>query len=209
MARPHKQKKQNKPVARPSRNPSPPPAAVNAPPELQAVLDTILRIARESPEGWGTVAGVLKEQDQIEPEVFLEFVARNMGREVLPLLRGAALDEDDTLATAALKALPLVGTRAAGDVLVEAYAAHPEGERAVLAWQGVQALQARGINVSVPEPDGVQRTVVPAFNVREVFASLPDGVGSRSVYARAQDRYGVWQTVAVVWNDRAGVKDGF
>jgi len=93
-------------------------------------------------------------------------------------------------------------------VLVEAFAAYPEGERARIAWEGVQALQALGINVSVPQPDGVRRTV-PLFQLRETWEAVPDGVGSRATYARGQDRYGVWLSIALEWNDQAGVKDGF
>ena len=200
MAKRPKSKKPNRP-ARPA-------AASAATPEVQAVLAQLQTVARESPEGWGTVAQGLKDQEEVEPEVILEFLAREMGKEVLPLLRGAALDEDEDLAAGALKALPLLGTRAAGEALAEAYAAHPAGERARLAWQGVQALQARGINVTVPEPEGV-RQATAAYQLREAWESAPDGVGSRELVVRGQDRYGVWQTFTLVWNDRAGIKDGF
>ena len=159
-----KRPKSKKPNHRPNR-----PAAGSAvPPEIQAVLSQLKTVAKESPEGWGTVAGVLKDNEEIEPDVVLEFLARELGKEVLPLLRGAALDEDEALAAGALKALPLLGTRAAGEVLAEAYGAYPEGERARLAWQGVQALQARGINVTVPEPDGV-RQAATAYQLREAW----------------------------------------
>jgi len=201
-----------RPKSKPSRKPAassgaPAPAASpNVPPEIQAAVAGIRQIARESPEGWGTVATALKEQPDVEPEVLFEFLARNLGKETLPLLRGAALDEDDTFAEAALRALPLLGTRAAGDALTEAYAAYPAGERARLAWQGVEALRARGINVEVPEPEGV-RKVVPAYELRETWESLPDAVGSVEVAARLQDRYGVWHAIVVVTNEQAGVKN--
>lgn len=177
-----------------------------APEEIREAVAAIQRVVREAPEGWGAIAEVLRS-DEADPDALLEFLARSMGKEVLPLLRGLSLDETDDLALAALRALPLLGTRAAGDALVEAYAAHPEGERARLAWQGVEALRARGINVAVPEPGGV-RPVAPAYQLREVWESVPDGVGSRETIARVQDRYGVWHSVVVIWNDRAGVKDG-
>jgi hypothetical protein len=72
----------------------------------------------------------------------------------------------------------------------------------------VQALQARGIKVSVPEPEGA-RPQTATYQIREIRESFPDGVGSLETLSRLQDRYGVWYTIAVVWNDRAGVKDGF
>jgi hypothetical protein len=192
-----------KKISRPVRTGAP-----EIPPEMQGVLRDMTRLARESPDGWGTIAQVFLENPEFEPEIVLPFLAQSLGKEVLPLLRGAALEEEEELAIGALKALPLLKSRAAGDVLVEAFAAYPDGDRARLAWEGVQALQAQGINVSVPEPDGVRR-VVPAFELREMWETAADGVGSRSAHARGQDRYGVWQTVMVVWNDRAGVKDGF
>jgi hypothetical protein len=194
-----------------SNRPGKPPRQAEAPPipsEIQAATRGILQIARESPEGWGTVAQALREQGEFEPEVMLEFLARSIGKEVLPLLRGLALEDDDAMAEAALKALPLLGTRSAGEALVEAYAAHAVGARARLAWEGVQALQSRGINVSVPEPEQV-RVPVPALQIRECWESFPDGVGSRETAVRAQDRYGVWHTILICWNDQAGVKDGF
>jgi hypothetical protein len=181
---------------------------IEGPPEVQAALRGVIQVVRESPEGWGTIAQVLKENEEIEPDVFLQFLALSLQKEALPLLRGLALDEDDVLAEAALKALPLLGTRAAGETLAEVYAAHPDGERARLAWQGVEALQARGINVSVPEPEGVRKATA-AYQMRETWESLSDGVGSRETIVRLQDRYGVWQALMLVWNDQAGVKDAF
>lgn len=199
MAKREKGKRPNRPVQRQAASPQ-------VPEEIRGAVAAIQQVVREAPGGWGTVAEVLKSPD-VDAEAVLEFLARSMGKEVLPLLRGLSLDEDEELGLAALGALPLLGTRAAGDVLVEAYAAHPEGERARLAWQGVEALRARGINVAVPEPGGV-RTVAPQFQLREVVESVSDGVGTRETIARVQDRYGVWHSVVVIWNDRAGVKDG-
>ena len=182
-------------------------AAPTAPPEVLAAARSLQQLARESPEGWGTIARALKEQPEADPDALLQFLALNLGKEVLPLLRGAALDEDEELALAALGALPLLGTRAAGDILVEAFQAHSEGERGNAAWKGVEALQARGINVSVPKPEGAGGAV-PQYTVKETWESLTDGVGSRETVARLQDRYGVWHSAVLVWNDRAGVKDG-
>lgn len=196
--------KQRQGAGAPQRNSSAPPTHV--PEEIRGVITSIQEVVREDPGGWSTVAEVLRGPE-IDAEVILDFMARNLGKESLPLLKGLALDDDDLLAESALKALPLLGSRAAGDALVEAYAAHPEGERARLAWQGVEALRGRGINVAVPEPGGV-RVAVPQFQVREYWESVSDGVGTREMIARAQDRYGVWHSVVVIWNDRAGVKDG-
>ncbi len=183
------------------------PATPSASPEVLEVVRSLQQLARESPEGWGTIAQVLKQQPDLDADALLQFLALNLGKEVLPLLRGAALDEGEELALAALGALPLLGTRAAGEVLVEAFRAHPEGERGKLAWQAVEALQARGINVSVPKPEGVAGSV-PEYTLRDTWESFSDGVGSRETIARLQDRYGVWHSSIVLWNDQAGVKDG-
>jgi hypothetical protein len=201
----HRTKKPNRPQRQPVSKPA---TEVEAPEELREVVANIRRLADEGPDGWAGIAGVMRElPGDFDLEVVLEFFARNMGKEVLPLLRGMALEEDAAMAVPALKALPLLGTRAAGDILAEAYAAYPEGDRAKLAWQGVEALQARGINVSVPEPEGV-RDALRQYQLREIYESLNDGVGSRETVARLQDRYGVWYSAILVWNDRAGVKDG-
>ena len=198
-------KKQQKKSGKPAKQNRPAPVAVPA--ELQAIQDEIRRLVSED-VGWTPFAEALKQQTEVEPEVMFEFIAKSFGKEGLPLLRGASQDEDEVFACAALKALPLLGSRAAGDTLAEAHAAYPDGERGRLAWQGVQALQARGIKVSVPEPEGV-RPQTAGHQVREIRESFPDGVGSLETLVRMQDRYGVWYTLAVIWNDRAGVKDGF
>lgn len=184
------------------------PAAPAVPPELKSMLDQFRQLVRDCPEGWGMIAEVLRQDRSVDPADLLPFLAQSIGKEALPLLRGLALEEDETLALPALRALPLLGSRAAGEALVEAYAAYPEGERAALATQGVAALQARGINVTVPSLSGA-RQVVPEYRLRETWESLPDGVGSRHLTARLQDRYGVWHAIMLVWNDRAGVKDAF
>jgi len=204
MAQGKKSKQKGKQI--PQNRAAAPAAAV--PPELKAIQEEIRGLVGEDPAGWATFAQALKAQTEAEPEVMFDFVAKNLGKEALPLLRGAALDEDDDFALGALKALPHLASRAAGDVLAEAYAAYPDGDRGKTAWQGVQALQARGIKVTVPEPEGV-RQQTPTYQLREIRESFPDGVGSSEVLMRLQDRYGVWYTCAVVWNDQAGVKDGF
>ncbi len=199
MAKNMKSKKPGRPAVRPE---------ATVPAEFQPVLDGLRRLAAENEEGWAAVAGVFKEHPELEVDVVLPFLARHLGKEALPLLRGAAVDEDASLALAALKALPLLGTRAAGEALVQAYQAYPQGERAQLAWDGVQALRARGINVDVPAPED-RPARAPSFSIRETLESMSDGVGSFSTYVRGQDPYGVWHTIAVVWNDRAGVKQSF
>jgi hypothetical protein len=199
--------KQHKPKRKAPR-PAQPPAAEPLDPELRAILDGFREIARESPGGWGTVAEAARD---VPPEILEEVIpllGRHLASGALPLLRGLALEENEALALPAVKSLPLLGTRAAGEALVEAFHAHPEGDVARAAWEGVQALQARGIRVDLPEPDGVRR-VVPAYTMREVYSSFPDGVGTRSAMVRLQDRYGIWHALGVAWNDQVGVKDGF
>jgi hypothetical protein len=200
MAKQTRGKRSGKPARRPAG-----PNTPEAPPELRAVIEEVKRVAEDRPD---MVAQVFKDHPELEVEVILPFLVRSLGREALPLLRGAALDEDASLALAALRSLPLLGTRAAGEALAAAYAAYPEGERARLAWEGVEALRAQGINVTVPEPEGVRRKVA-AFELRETLESFADSVGSYATYARGQDAYGLWQTVGVIWNDQAGVKEGF
>jgi hypothetical protein len=134
-------------------------------------------------------------------------LARALGKEILPLVRAAALGSGEDLAQSALRVLPLFGTRAAADVLAEAYQSQPEGARARLAREGAEALQARGIHVAIPEPDARQEA--PELVLRETHVTAPDGVGSRSIVARFQDAHGVWHAVFALWNDQVGIKDGF
>lgn len=188
--------------------PAQPAAGANLDPNLMAMTREVGRLLDQNEEATRVFAEMLQTAGEQDPEAVLTFLTRQLGKKVLPLLRGLALDDDERTALAALKALPLLGTRAAGEALAEAYAAYPEGDRGRAAWTGVQALQARGINIEVPEPEGA-RAATAAFQLREVWESLPDAVGSRQTFARIQDRYGVWQVVAVVSNDRAGLKDAF
>lgn len=194
--------------SKPTRRPAPKAAvAPEIPEELQAVVNPILELARQSPDGWGTIAEVFKQQPEANADEVLPLLARALGKEVLPLLRGLALEPDEALALPALRSLPLLGTRAAGEALAEAYGQFKDGERGRLAWEGVRALQALGIAVRVEGPENTPTE--PTHRLRETWETFPDGVGSRTVYARMQDRYGVWQTTGLIWNDRAGVKDSF
>jgi len=192
-----------------SRRPARPPGRPVGPapdPGVRAAAEGILRVARESPDGWGTVAEVLRTQEE-EPGPLLEFLVRQVGKECLPLLRGLSLDADEDVALAALRALPLLGTRAAAEALAEAFAAHGDGERGRLARVGVEALQARGIAVSLGEVEAPADAAVD-FLPREAYETIPDACGVRETVVRGQDRYGVWSSVIVIWNDRAGVREG-
>lgn len=187
-------------------------AEPEVPEELQEAVSGIRLLLKESPEGWSVIAEALRQvlaaDPEMEPAVLLQFLATSFGKEVLPLLRGLSTDEDETLAIAALETLPLLGTRAAGEALAQAYAALPEGERQLKAWKGVEALRAQGINVSVPTPEAAQEATA-AYHIRDVWESMPDAVGAREVAVRMQDRYGVWRSLMVILTDQVGVKDGF
>jgi hypothetical protein len=163
-------------------------------------------LLRRVPDGFQATLNALAARP--DREQVMGELARGMGKEVLPLVRAAALAPQEELACAAIRVLPLFGTRAAGDALVEAYRASPEGERGRLAVQAAGALQARGIHVELAELEA-PRTEAPRYALRETAVSSPDGVGSRSVAARLQDQYGVWHAILILWNDQAGVKDGF
>jgi hypothetical protein len=179
------------------------PAAPAYSPEAQEVRALLRRV----PDGFQAGLNALAARPAPERERVMTELARGMGKEVLPLLRSAALGGNEELALSALRVLPVLGTRAAGDVLAEAHAAWPDSERARAAAEGGQALQALGIHVAI---EGLEeRRAEPRLTLRETSVCAPDGVGSRSVAARFQDEYGVWHAVIVLWNDRAGVKDGF
>lgn len=188
--------------------PAQPATGAQGDPELLALTREVGRLLDENPEGTEAFTTVLQAHAAADPAATLAYLARQLGKKVLPLLRGLALGADEAIALAALKALPLLGTRAAGEALAEAYGAHSEGDRGLTAWTSIQALQARGINIDVAEPEGARQST-PALLLREIWESLPDAVGSRQTFARIQDRYGVWQTIALVSNDRAGLKDAF
>src|SRR6266700_1058394 len=102
MAKPHKKKggKGGKPVRHAAMAP-----AVDA--QLLEVAQGLRMLAEESPEGWGMIAEIVRDTEEIEADIMLEYLARHLGKEVLPLLRGAALDEDEEFALGALHALPL------------------------------------------------------------------------------------------------------
>lgn len=197
MHRPGKPKK-----SRPGSAPAPPGNAPAYSPQAQELRALLRRV----PDGFQATINALAARPTPDRERVMAELARGMGKEILPLVRAAALGSNEDLSQSALRVLPVFGTRAAGDVLVEAYQAHPGGERARIARQGALALQARGIHVAVPEEDEPE---APRLVLRETLVSAPDGVGSRSVAARLQDAYGVWYTILVLWNDQVGIKDGF
>jgi hypothetical protein len=193
-----------------------PAAPVAAPPpalreDVPEELRPLLEVAQQSPDGWGTVAEVLRNQPDLDLEPLLAVLARHCGADCLPLLAGLAMEREERLSLPALNALPALGSRAAGDALARVYAGvEPSSPRGAAAWQGIRALQARGVAVRVRPPEELPSPrELGRAELREVRESIADGVGTRSVFARLQDRYGVWQTVGVVWNERAGVKTGF
>lgn len=164
-------------------------------------------LLRRVPDGLKAALNSLAARPQGERERVMKELARGLGKDVLPLMRAAALSSQSELALSAVRTLPVFGTRAAGDVIVAAYQAAPEGELARVAWEAAEALQARGIHVDIPEPSAPAEAL--HYSLRETHVSSPDGVGSQSVIARLQDQYGVWYAVFVLCNDQVGVKDGF
>src|SRR4051812_48298951 len=115
----------------------PPPAPAYSPEaqELRALL-------RRVPDGFQATLSALAGRPTADRERVLGELVRGMGKEILPLVRAAALGSHADLSLSAVRVLPVFGTRAAGDVLVEAYQLDPEGERARAARQGALALQA-------------------------------------------------------------------
>lgn len=169
--------------------------------EMRALL-------RRIPDGFQATLNALAARSDQDRETVLTELVRGMGKEILPLVRAAALGTNESLALSALRVLPVFGTRAAADVLCEVYEANASQERAALCRTGALALEARGVRVAIPE--ALEQPEEPLQLVlRETSVSAPDGVGSRSVAARLQDAYGVWYAIFVLWNDQAGVKDGF
>jgi hypothetical protein len=169
--------------------------------ELRALL-------RRVPDGLkATLQSLAVKPDPDRERVMLE-LARGLGREILPLFRTAALDANEPLSCTAIRLLPAFGTRAAADVLAEVQAAVSGEPRQQAVRDAAKAFRARSIQVSVSEPEA-PRSARPRLIVREAAVSMPDGVGSRSVAVRLQDVHGVWHALLVIWNDRAGVKDGF
>ena len=197
MAKADKSKK-----PRPAAKAAPPPARVYSA-EAQEVRALLKRV----PDGFQAALNALAARADADRERVMAELARGMGKEILPLVRAAALGQKDGLACSALTVLPVFGTRAAADVLVEAHAKGAGPERGRLAWRGAQALEAQGIHVAIPEPE--EQPEAPRYTLRETSVSAPDGVGSCSVAARLQDQYGVWHAILILWNDQAGVKDGF
>jgi hypothetical protein len=179
------------------------PASGGLSPEAQEIRTLMRRV----PDGPQAALGALAAREEESRERVLRELVRSLGKDFLPFVRGAALGSREPLACSAVRVLPLFGTRAAGDVLLEVHAAHPEGERAGLARAGAEALQARGIHIEIPggEPPKEERRLA----LRETGVSVSDRAGSRSVVARLQDGYGVWHALFVLWNDRQGVRDAF
>jgi hypothetical protein len=199
MSKPTKSKKGRVPAAA-----RPAPAAVPFSPEAQELRALLRRV----PDGFQATLNALAGKAPEARERVLTELARGLGKEILPLVRAAALGKDGGLACSAVRVLPVFGTRAAADALVEAYEIDPEGDRGTLALQSGAALRARGITVSLPEPPHEEGNSL-RLTLRETSVSAPDGVGSRSVVARLQDQYGVWHAILILCNDQAGVKDGF
>ncbi|MCC2671238.1 MAG: hypothetical protein K0Q72_3709 [Armatimonadetes bacterium] len=168
--------------------------------EMRALL-------RRIPDGLKATLNALANKPQADRERVMVELVRGMSKEVLPLFRAAANSANDELARSAIRTLPVFACRAAADVLAEVHDAAPESPRAALAQQAAIGFRARGIQVPIPEPEDVAEP--PRYSLRETWVSAPDGVGSRSVMARLQDQYGVWHAILVLWNDQAGVKDGF
>ena len=197
MAKETKSKKA-KPAARPAAGPGR---------TYSAEAQEIRALLRRIPDGLKATLNALANKPQADRERVLAELARGMGKEVLPLFRSAASGVNDDLAQSAIRILPVFATRAAADVLAEVHDLAAGGPRAALAQQAALGFRARGIQVAVPEPE--ESVEPPRYALRETWVSAPDGVGSRSVMARLQDQYGVWHAILVLWNDQAGVKDGF
>ncbi|MFN3649608.1 MAG: hypothetical protein ACK47B_08500 [Armatimonadota bacterium] len=183
--------------------PSVPPA-----PSYSAAAQEMRALLRRVPDGLKATLGALARKSAEERERVLGELARGMGKEVLPLFRSAALSESEELSRSALRVLPVFGTRAAGDVLVEAHAARAEEELKELARQGAAALRARGVNVPLAV-ETAPASAEPRLQLRETLTSPPDGAGSRSIAVRMQDQFGVWHALFVLWNDERGVRDVF
>lgn len=193
-------------AAKPKKSRHPPQAP--QPPALSPDAQEVRALLRRIPDGFQAALQSLAAREPAARErVMTELARGGMGKEALPLVRAAALSSQPDFALTGIRLLPLFGTRAAADVLVEAYKARPEGEFAEAAWQAAQAFLARSINVAVPHP---QASGAPLrFTLRETAVTMPDGSGARSVSARLQDQWGVWHAILLLWNDEVGVRDGF
>ncbi len=184
-----------------------PKVPVSAAPVLTAEAQEIRALLRRVPDGTKAALAALKARPADARERVLSELTRTLGREVLPLLGTAGKGSDEGLAVSAVRVLPILGSRAAADLLTEIYAAFPDSDRAAAARTGAGSLAARGIRVGIPEETSISSE--PVLSLRETSVCSPDGVGSASVVARFQDRYGVWHGLFVLWNDQAGIKDGF
>lgn len=168
--------------------------------ELRALL-------RRVPDGFQATLNSLASRDDATREALMTELARALGKDFLPLVRGAARHRNPGLSATALLVLPRFGTRAAADVLAEIYAGEEDPARRQMIQISAQALAARGIRVSVPLPE--TGSVAPQMVVRETLISMPNMVGTQTAALRMQDQYGSWYTLFVLVNDQVGVKDGF
>lgn len=164
-------------------------------------------LLRRVPDGLKATLQALGTRDGEVRDRVLAELARGLGKEVLPLLRAAAVGKDDSLALSAVRTLPVLGTRAAGEVLREVAEAHPDTERAREARACARAFQARGVNIVIPGDEPA--AAGPVFQLRETCVTVPDRTGARSVIARFQDSYGCWHIVFVLVDEERGVRDGF
>lgn len=172
-------------------------------PESQEVRALLRRI----PDGLKATLACLAGKPVAERERIMTDLARVLGKEVLPLFRAAAQGTHEELAASAIRLLPVFGTRAAADILVEVHNADPESPRAALAREAGVAFRARGVQAAIPEPSAPEAP--PKLTLRDTWVGAPERVGTRTVVARLQDEYGVWHAIIVLWNDQAGVKEGF
>ncbi len=176
-------------------------------PAFSPAVQELRALLRRVPDGFQATLHSLAVRPAEERERCLSEMARGLGREILPLFRAAALSPDRELARSAIGVLPVFGTRAAGELLLEVMKAGPDPERTQWLLDSARAFQARGVNIVLA--DDKPRDARPRLVIREASVSSPDGVGSRSVAVHLQDGYGVWHAIFVMWNDRVGVKDGF
>lgn len=198
--------------ARVSKGKKPRATAATAPPPAHYSPETqeLRALLRRVPDGFQATLNALAARPVDSRERSLIELAKGMGKEILPLFRAAGLGKSQGLALSALQVLPVFGTRAAGELLHEVYEKITDPERRQKVRESALAFQARGIQIAIGT-DATRATPsdLARLTLRETSISAPDGVGSRSIAARFQDHYGVWHAILVMWNDRAGVKDGF
>jgi hypothetical protein len=176
------------------------------PPVLSTEAQEVRALLRRVPDGLqAALAGLAARPAELRERILAELV-RALGRDMLPLLRAAALGGNEELACAALTAAPLLATRPVGDLLSEVYHGYPEAQRGRVAAESARALQARGIRVDVPEQ---HRPVETRLTIRSAFCTLPDRYGTETVAVRLQDVYGVWHAIFVYLEEDRGIRDAF